>query len=283
MAIKPLGTALLLAAASLLAAPASADIFVGSWNVKRLGHKNGQDIAEMARIASAFDVIALQEVMTAEGLARLEVEIEAHTGANWESMASHAIGRGSYKEHYAFLWNPEKVSWIDGAVVYIDDRDAFAREPFSMRFESHDGYQFVLANTHLIWGDSKREREREAHALAQYHSWLADSFPDTPIYIAGDFNLPPSNRAWDALRERAAPLITKGATTLSPKGRRSANLYDNFWGPLDHSGAVMDAGIFQFPAEIGMSHKEARERVSDHAPVWALLDNPEDDLDGPGL
>ncbi|MBW3243489.1 endonuclease/exonuclease/phosphatase family protein [Epibacterium sp. DP7N7-1] len=264
--------AALTAVFALPAVPASADTLVASWNVKHLGWNNDKDISSVASVASAFDLIALQEVMSTEGLASLEQQLETITGEAWETMASDAIGRGSYREHYAFLWKSSEVSWIDGAVVYIDDRDAFAREPFSMRFETADNYRFVLASAHLIYGDSVRERELEVHALDSYHAWLQESFAGTPIYIAGDFNLPPANDAWGAIGQDTAPLITEGATTLSPVNGRFANLYDNIWAPAGIEIPVTASGIFNFPAELGITHEVARETVSDHAPVWMLLD-----------
>ncbi|MEY8802190.1 endonuclease/exonuclease/phosphatase family protein [Leisingera sp. XS_AS12] len=264
--------AAIVATLATAAAPALSDTYVASWNVKHLGWDNGKDIRAVAEVAGAFDLIALQEVMSLDGLEKLEWELEQRTGAEWQTMASEAIGRGSYREHYAFAWRTDEVEWVDGAVVYIDDRDSFAREPFSMRFETAEGYRFVMASAHLIYGDSAAEREREARALNSYHAWLEESFAGTPIYIAGDFNLPPGNAAWDPLGQTTAPLITKGATTLSPVNGRFANLYDNIWAPAGIEIPVVSAGIMNFPAELGITHEVARATVSDHAPVWMLID-----------
>lgn len=138
------------------AAPALSDTYVASWNVKHLGWDNGKDIQAVAEVAGAFDLIALQELMSLDGLEKLEWELEQRTGAEWQTMASEAIGRGSYREHYAFAWRTYEVEWVDGAVVYIDDRDVFAREPFSMRFLTADNYEFVLASAHLILATASR-------------------------------------------------------------------------------------------------------------------------------
>lgn len=263
-----------LVAAFILVAPVAswADTLVGSWNVRHLGWGEDKDMMSVARIASAFDLLALQEVMSIDALADLERAVEAITGEAWEVMASEAIGRGSYREHYAFLWRSAEVSWLDGAVVYIDDRDAFAREPFSARFLTADNYELVLASAHLIYGDSVEEREREAVALARYRHWLDESFPGSPVYIAGDFNLPPSSLAWQPLGQVSAPLIQTGATTLSTIDGRFANLYDNIWAPASIPVPISQSGIFDFPSELGFTHTQARESISDHAPVWMLLD-----------
>ncbi|WP_411839571.1 Ada metal-binding domain-containing protein [Paracoccus sp. ME4] len=265
--------ALLIPAGSFLAAPAHAiETYVGSWNALHLGWNNGKDYAAAAKVAASFDLVALQEVMSVEGLEQLEQSVEALTGESWSTMASAAIGRGSYREHYAFLWRDAQVSWVDGALVYLDDRDAFSREPFSARFETVDGYQLVLASVHLIYGETVEGREFEAEALAGYKSWLEDSFPETPIFIAGDFNLPPSNPAWASVGVNSAPLITEGATTLSKSDGRFANLYDNIWAPAGVSLPITGSGIHDFPAALKMTHEDARDRVSDHAPVFMVLD-----------
>lgn len=253
-------------------APVEAATQIASWNTLHLGWDNGKDIRAMARIGGAFDLIALHEVMSPAGLDTLEAELESVTGESWSSMASDAIGRGDYKEHYAFVWRDSEVTWIDGAVVYIDDRDAFAREPMSARFETTDGYAFALASVHSIYGDDVEGRAIEADALAGYHAWLTESFPGSPVYIAGDFNLPPGNPAWAPLRAVASPLITEGATTLSSIDGKFKNLYDNIWAPTGFPIPVSGAGIMDFPRALGIDHETARAVISDHAPVYMTLD-----------
>lgn len=117
------------------------DTLVGNWNVAHPGWNYDKDITAVARIASAFDLVILQEVMSMDALAVLEMELEGLTGTHRETMASDEIGRGSYREHSAFPWQTDELRWLDGAVVYIDDRYAFSREPMSMRFETADNYR----------------------------------------------------------------------------------------------------------------------------------------------
>lgn len=255
------------------ATQASADTVVASWNIRNLGWGEKKDYQALAEIASRYDLLAIQEVMNEDALAKLETEVEAKTGTQWDSLSSHLVGRGQYKEIYAFLYRPEKVQWIDGAAVYIDQRDVFEREPFSAHFRTSDGYDFVLATAHLIYGDDPARRQFEAQALASYRDWLTESFPGLPVYLSGDFNLPPKDKAWDSVGVSAHPLITKGATTLSSNNGKFANLYDNIWVPAGTAVPVVDYGVTPFPQMIGMSHAKARDTVSDHIPVWMVLDN----------
>ena len=259
----------IVAASSVAAEPTR----IGSWNLMRLGDGDTRDIDGMARVASLFDIIAVQEVMSSAGADRLLARIEATSGEDWDMILSDGIGRGSYKEMYAILWQTDAVSWIDGAVVYADPGDVFAREPLSARFKTADGLSFVLASTHIIYGDSVAERETEVAALGAYRDWLTASFPGTPVFVAGDFNLPPDNPAWTAMGVASFPMITAGATTLSSKDRQYANLYDNIWAPAGVPLPIVSAGIIQYPEKVlEIDHETARSRVSDHAPVWIEID-----------
>lgn len=264
--------ALLVAAATNLTAPALlAETHVASWNIRHLGWGEEKNFDHLAEIAGAFDFLAVQEVMSEDGLAGLVESLERRTGFDWDAMASRAVGRGSYREFNAFVWRTDKVRWLDGATVYVDDRDRFEREPFSARFRSADGFDFTAATAHLIYGESVTEREKEAQALADYRDWLLESFPGTPLLVMGDFNLPPDNRAWAPMHDGMMPLITEGATTLSPKNGRFASLYDNIWAEDDTALRITGSGILDYPARLGLGHEAARETVSDHAPVWISI------------
>lgn len=270
---------LFLAALTLLSAQVYADdqvLRLGSWNVKRLGQGQGTDFPAMASVAGKFDILALQEVMTESALSKLETALEQQSGESWSVINSHAVGRGSYTEHYAFAWKDRRVAYEDGAVVLIDRADIFSREPFSAHFKfKPTGYDFVFATVHILYGKSESQRLPEIKALADYWVFLQDSYQGVPaIYLAGDFNLPPSHPAFAPLKTYAKPLITKGASTLSGKDGFFVNLYDNIFVPVANVPAVQSAGVFPYPKALGISHEKARAHVSDHAPVFALVGNP---------
>ena len=255
---------------------ASADpIAVASWNIRNLGWDNGKDYDAVAAVAEYFDLIAVQEVMNDEGIETLHAHLEARTGQDWAVVSSHHIGRGSYQEMYSFLWREAAVDYTGESVVYLDDRDVFAREPVAARFEAVESdLTFTMGNIHAIYGDSVDRREAEARALRAYWDWLGDVYPDDLVIIAGDFNLPPTNPAWAPMREVAAPSVIKGATTISTIDGRFANLYDNLWVPVDRELPIAGFGSLEFPhGVLGIDHETARDRVSDHIPVWAILDS----------
>lgn len=252
---------------------AAAETVIGSWNILRFGHGDKKNMEAVTTVAARFDLLAIQELMRPEVLSDLEKALETFTRESWSSMASDSIGRGSYKESYGFIWRDSAVHWIDGAVVYTDSSDVFEREPFSARFESHDGFRFVLGTAHLIYGKTVKGREQEAQALAEYRDWLVSISEGSPVFISGDFNLPPTNAAWNYLGQNAHPLITEGATTLSSHNGRFANLYDNIWAPSGIPLPIFDTGILDFPRLLGIDHVTACETISDHAPVYMVLDS----------
>jgi endonuclease/exonuclease/phosphatase family metal-dependent hydrolase len=263
---------LVLLAIALSPLPGVADVVVGSWNIQNLGWDNDKRYDKVAHVANHFDFLAIQELMNEVALERLETEVEALSGESWSSMASHALGRSSYREHYAFLWRDSSVEYVDGAAVFFDSGDTFAREPYSARFRSlRSGQVFAVANVHVVYGSSVGDRLSEIEALADYWEWLGEAYHDTPRLLMGDFNLMPHHDAWESLRERGViPAITQGATTLSPTDGRYANLYDNIWkikGKLN----VSERGIVEFPALFDIDHTRALDEISDHAPVYLAL------------
>lgn len=271
--IRPAGVALLL----LLAWPALAeDVRIASWNIQHLGWQNDKDYNALGRIGGAFDVIAVQEVMNLEGLDGFVAALERETGETWERIYSHRIGRGRYKEKYAFVYRPSRVHYLDGAVVYLDQHDNFARQPFAARFQTADGaHRFVLATVHILYGNRISDRTPEIKYLARYWDWLHEVFDqDSNFILLGDFNLRPSHNAWAPFHGRARSLINDGATTISTIEGRFANLYDLIWIDRDSTLPIRSTGILAFPEVLGLSHERSRDIVSDHVPVYAVVETP---------
>ncbi|WP_408004449.1 sunset domain-containing protein [Pseudomonas arcuscaelestis] len=250
----------------------AADLTLMSWNTMRMGQGGEKSYPALAAVASKADLVAVQEVMSERGLASFEAALEKQTGEQWSSLASHAVGSKSYKEFYAFLMRDSAVAYEDGAVVYMDRGDRFIREPFSARFKSkRDGSIFAVANIHVLYGDGPQDRAPEIRELARYWTWLEDIYPSTPVMLVGDFNTPPADAAFSALSQYAAPLIIRGASTLSGRDGMYANLYDNIWVSRTLRLKMTSAGIVDYPRMIGWNHEKSRKHVSDHAPVIVTL------------
>lgn len=272
--LTPLPQALLLASL-LLAAGVNAQgepVTLASWNVLRLGDGGQKSYPALAQIVERFDLVALQEVMNEEGLSRLKDAVVNASGEPWEGLISEPVGRRGEPERYAFLWRPRTVQYVDGAALYVDPRNRFDREPFSARFRLRSsGNEVTVATVHVRHGKDKNERRREAEALAEYWTWLRQTYGSTPPLLMGDFNLEPQDKAWTGLRAHARPLLTDGASTLSTTEARVANLYDNIWVPTQSELPILSVGVLTYPSVLGWSHKKARRHVSDHAPVYIVL------------
>lgn len=248
------------------------DLVVGTWNIQRLGQGQHKSYPALASIASKIDLLAVQEVMTEEGIQLLETQLEKQTGEPWGRLTSHAVGSTTYKEMYAFLWRESAVEYLEGAALYLDRENHFIREPFSAKFKSRrTNKELALGTVHILYGKGIKDRTPEIKALADYWLWLGEVYPDTPLALMGDFNLAPSNAAWDLLKQYAYPLITQGASTLSTKDATFANLYDNIWVKQGTSFVITDAGIIDFPRLLNLNHKKSRKQVSDHAPLYMVL------------
>ncbi|ART83568.1 hypothetical protein CBP31_13785 [Oceanisphaera profunda] len=255
----------------------ASDIVVGSWNIQRLGHGNQKNFAALAAIANRVDLLAVQEVMTEDGIAQLEATLEKQTGEPWDHMISHALGNNSYKEMYGFIWRKSAVEYSEGAGLYLDKENNFAREPYSAKFKSlRDNSELAIGTVHIVYGKSVKDRTPEIKALVDYWEWMRDTYPNTPLVLAGDFNLDQAHAAWAPLKKFARPLLTKdanGASTLSEKPGQYANLYDNIWIERDSDLKVTQADIIDYPKLIGWDHSKSRKHVSDHAPIYMALGN----------
>lgn len=258
--------------ALLFSTAVQADLAVGSWNIKHFGWNNGKDMAAVSSVASRFDLLAVQELMDPAELQRLERHLERQTGEAWGSMASEALGASSYREHYGFLWRESEARYVEGAVVYLDRRSTFARPPYSALFTDTDtGQRYALGTVHITYGDSISDRTPEIRALDEYWRWLREIYPQSIRLLLGDFNLEPGHSAWRELDGLARPAITRGGTTLSHTDGRYASLYDNIWFD-SRQLQTNSSGVLRFPESLGITHRQARDSVSDHAPVYLLLD-----------
>jgi endonuclease/exonuclease/phosphatase family metal-dependent hydrolase len=241
-----------------------------SWNIANLGgSKDEAEIAVMADVlAPAADVVAIQEVITAEAgqeaVARLAAALQARGGA-WDRVVSEPTsGRGS--ERYAFLWRTDRVR-LDGA-CRLDDglAEAVDREPFLCPF-STGGAPFLLASFHAV--PSSKDPARENALLGG----LDARYDAEDLVIVGDFNLPARHSGFDALRARGfADALGDAPTTLkavrSPSGEHLANPYDHVFYETDRL-TPRRAGVLDFSGRFP-DLRDARA-VSDHLPVSVEL------------
>lgn len=273
-------------------------LLLATWNIANLGlqERREEDYRILADIISWFDLIALQEVN--DDLTGLRA-IREHLPDSYLAVFSD---KGGNEERAGFLYDsskiaqlelvgeiavpPKEVKWIKLPGVKRTF-DGFDRNPFLVSF-SAEGFEFVLVNVHLYFGDdTKADRERrslEAYAVSRWADLRRD---DQHAYVEhilalGDFNLPkvePGDPIYAALRRRGLerpPHSTRISSSIAEDKDYDQIMF--FPGPLDDK-FTGEIGVFDFDGAVfshlwqtrtpGQFRAYVRYYLSDHRPLWA--------------
>jgi endonuclease/exonuclease/phosphatase family metal-dependent hydrolase len=251
---------------------------IASFNTLHLGWK-GKDYKELAEIISLFDLVGLQEVMSKDGLKKLDSELEKLTNEKWYwHISKYSVGRSKrYREYYAYIWREKKVKFKRSMGFFKEKNDEFIREPYGAIFQIKD-LEFGFVLNHFIYGEKKKDRQLEALYLDEVYNYF-NKFTKK-ILIAGDFNLPAYDESFkDMIKNKIFYAIDPtNKTTIGKYGLASS--YDNFFIPYDtfdeYSGRN---GVYDFTKDKKYDkkygkekYKVLRETVSDHLPVFIELD-----------
>ena len=120
--------------------------YIASFNTLHLGWSREKEYDRIAEFLEFFDLVALQEVMTEEGMRDL-VEALNERGEQWEYLISpHSTGRGDYKEYYAFVWKTTRVDLVRDEGYYTGGkRGFFERLPYGATFKVGE-FDFTFIN-----------------------------------------------------------------------------------------------------------------------------------------
>lgn len=252
-----------------------------SWNLRHEGWSGETDYAgDAAQIWQQFgasstspngcDVVFLQEVMyptAAEGVASALTQL---TGLNWTHAITSAIGRSSYKEHYAVVYRTDTVSLLS-STVYNDVNDTFEREPQILTLRHiPTGEDYTFINWHTIWGTTA-EREAEINAIPDvFKSVQAASGTDQDVILLGDHNRTATSAWWARLTSTSvvSPQVSyqvNELTTLNSLGEY-ANPYDHFWYQATYVTEYSSSG-----RDYVSNTQTFYDGLSDHAPIWLKL------------
>ncbi|KAJ0036393.1 hypothetical protein NQD34_005070 [Periophthalmus magnuspinnatus] len=244
--------------------------------------KNGQVMKTLVQIVSRCDVCLLQEVRDSKKKAvpALLNQLNRGRGAEYDCVVSERLGRTeAYQEQYAFFYKISSAS-VTGEYQYPDnrpgDKDAFAREPFVVRFSAPKTAikEFVLIPQHTAPTNTTKELDALYDVLQDVkRMWRTEN-----VMLLGDFNadcgyLAKKNR--DKVRIITDPnlkwLIPEGSDTTVRQSTSCA--YDRIvvnGKKLLDSVVPSSAKAFNFQQEFSLSEEEALD-VSDHYPVEVLL------------
>ncbi len=258
-------------------------ITIASWNVENLGMHT--DIQSRANVIAQFDLVALQEIDSQEGLNNLRIRVEAITAVDWDVVISPKIGQGNAAEYYAFIYRTDCVNYVQSSSAVYPERapDEFSREPFCATFRS-GSFDFTLITVHITWGSLASLRTAECRRLPAVWDWVQsrDAW-ENDLILLGDFNRDkPTHSAFDLLVDQGMTSIltqagTKTTFGLTPTG---GSWYDHIWINPQHTAfELADQFGVGTPSinSYGSGCAAALAGISDHCPVWAVFDTATDD------
>ncbi|KAL2101999.1 hypothetical protein ACEWY4_003760 [Coilia grayii] len=256
---------------------------IASFNVQRFGLKKVSDpfvLSTLVQIVSRYDIILILEVTDVSGdsvdLFLKELNT-VNTEHHYTLKISSRLGRTRYKEQFLFLYRDDLVDLVDTYQYednQVDDHDAFAREPYILRFKcSHTVLKdLVLIPVHTKPHDSVKELDELYEVFQAVHKkWDTDN-----VMILGDFNADGAYISdFNNIRIRTNKnfhwLIGDDVDTTASTGNE--HTYDRI---VVYGNDMLEAVVpgsarpFNFHTAFNLSEKMAL-RVSDHYPVEVEL------------
>ncbi|XP_031681587.1 deoxyribonuclease-1-like isoform X1 [Oncorhynchus kisutch] len=263
----------------------SAVMKVASFNIQKFGKRklsNPNTLATLVKIVSRYDIIVILEVVDKRETSVkkfLEELNKANKKQHYTLQISTRLGRDKYKEQFMFLYRDDLVDLV-GSWQYEDnqvgDVDAFAREPYILRFKCLNTVleDLVLIPVHTKPDDSAKELDELYDVFLEVKKkWKTDN-----VMILGDFNADGSylsKKGMKAIRIRSDKkfhwLIEDDVDTTANTG--NDNTYDRI---VIYGDDMLEAVVpnsakpFNFQIEYGLSEEDAL-KVSDHYPVEVEL------------
>lgn len=244
-------------------------ILIASYNVLRLGD-NEKDYRTLAKIISKFDLIGLEEVMNEKGLKKLKGYLEKETKEKWEYVISeHSVGSENYREYYGYIYKKDYFDEVKQVGFYEEkNENEFMREPYGCYFKSKN-FDFIFVIAHSIFGDKEKQRLIEASNYVNVYHYFMKKTKEDDIILAGDFNLPANNLAFNNLKLRynVDYLLNpdENLTTFSEK--KLVSSYDNFFinkeNTLEYNG---NSGVYNF---LNDNNEVIKKYISDHLPIYS--------------
>lgn len=254
---------------------------LATFNIQRFGEKKSSDaevMAVLARIVANFDLVAIQEVQSPQAMpvARL-VDLINRSGGRYDAAVSEPIGRTSYREQYAFVWDTTRIRMIpESAYVVRDDLDLLHRPPMVASFETRvqpvDGrnpFRFTVINVHTDPNRvSPRGESNEMDVLDDVFIRVRDYEHQvrgiSNVLLVGDLNVSTANLG--ELGRIPGIVSVVGNTPTNTAGTKTYDhiLFDRYV-TTEYTGIF---GVIDYDRDYGLTPDQAGA-VSDHRPVWA--------------
>lgn len=255
----------------------AAEAYIASFNILRLGAVK-KDIVQTAKILKGFDIVGLVEVINRDGVEELVDELNKQSDEKWDyHISPFGVGSSKYKEYFAYIYKKDKVKFIKSEGFYKNGKSSLLREPYGATFQIGN-FDFTFVLVHTIYGNNESQRKAENYKMVDVYNYFQDrDEKENDIFIAGDFNLYALDESFRPLYKHADKITyaidPAIKTTIGVKGR--ANSYDNFFFSQKYSQEFTgSSGALDFS---GNDPKLMREIVSDHIPVFIVVETSKDD------
>ena len=246
-------------------------IRIATFNIQAFGQKKASNPVVMERLVNIcrnFDIVAIQEIRSADQSLLPNFVAQLNTnGAQYKFAISPRLGRTTYKEQAAFIYDDSRVQ-LDNSFSYTinDPDDVLHREPYVGWFRTRgphpdQAFTFTLANLHM---DSKRPDLELAYLTELHRIIRKDGRGEDDVILLGDFNA--GDRGLEKAREKGGLTWVVSNTATNT---RNTSQYDNI---VFDSKATDEfqfrSGVFDFMKQLNLTLNDALA-VSDHMPVWA--------------
>lgn len=253
------------------------EAYIASFNILRLGAAK-KDMVQTAKILKGFDIVGLVEVINRDGVEELVDELNKQSDEKWDyHISPFGVGSSKYKEYFAYVYKKDKVKFIKSEGFYKNGKSSLLREPYGATFQIGN-FDFTFVLVHTIYGNNESQRKAENYKMVDVYNYFQDrDEKENDILIAGDFNLYALDESFKPLYKHADKITyaidPAIKTTIGAKGR--ANSYDNFFFSQKYSQEFTgSSGALDFS---GDNPKLMREIVSDHIPVFIVVETSKDD------
>ena len=253
------------------------EAYIASFNILRLGAAK-KDMVQTAKILKGFDIVGLVEVINRDGVEELVDELNKQSDEKWDyHISPFGVGSSKYKEYFAYIYKKDKVKFIKSEGFYKNGKSSLLREPYGATFQIGN-FDFTFVLVHTIYGNNESQRKAENYKMVDVYNYFQDrDEKENDIFIAGDFNLYALDESFRPLYKHADKITyaidSAIKTTIGAKGR--ANSYDNFFFSQKYSQEFTgSSGALDFS---GDNPKLMREIVSDHIPVFIVVETSKDD------
>ena len=253
------------------------ETYIASFNILRLGAAK-KDIPQTAKILQGFDIVGLVEVINRDGVEELVDELNKQSDEKWDyHISPFGVGSSKYKEYFAYVYKKDKIKFIKSEGFYKNGKSSLLREPYGATFQI-ENFDFTFVLVHTIYGNNEAQRKAENFKMVDVYEYFQDrDTKENDIFIAGDFNLYALDESFRPLYKHADKITyaidPAIKTTIGTKGR--ANSYDNFFFSQKYTQEFTgSSGALDFS---GDNPKLMREIISDHIPVFIVVETSKDD------